>query len=137
MMHARVEEYACGEDAEDKDRTFCHGNIKIDNFGVGVIAKTSPKTKQLTYAGLMMASPGLTGNNTQEMSAAFLILAARLMSSFNPDLPQEKQTKIIEKLIKGMNKEENEVKLGKWIYGCGNSILIAFSVESADDRLKH
>jgi hypothetical protein len=136
MMHGIVEEFSCGEDATDKDRQFCHGNIKIGQFGISVLAKTEPKTKSVTYAGLMMASPEMSDTNGQAMSGSFLVLVARLIATFNPELPQDKRTKAIEKLIKGMDKDTNELRIGNWVYGCGRSIFLAFSVERADDRHK-
>ena len=134
-MHGTVERFDCGESAKDAARTACVGNVKFGSFGISVIVKTGRQSDDVTYAGAMMASPAMAPDDMKpSMAGTFLVMAARLMATFSSEVPQAKRAAALEKLMKGLNNDTNEIRLGKWVYGAGNGIALAFSVERADDR---
>ncbi len=68
------------------------------------------------------------------MVGAFLVLEARMMATFNPEIPRDRRTNLLNDLTKGMDNDPNEIKVGKWVYGASSSILVTFTVERGDDR---
>jgi hypothetical protein len=83
----------------------------------------------------MMANPRVAGGDQMSMVGAFLVVEARLMATFNPEIPRDRRSNLLNELTKGMDNDPNEIKVGRWIYGAGSSIFVTFSVQRDDDRL--
>jgi hypothetical protein len=88
-MGARLERYDCA--SLDDKRTSCNGNIRIGDFGISFLAKSAPSSKDVTYAAVMMANPGVAGGGQRSLVGAFLVVEAHLMATFNPEIARDRR----------------------------------------------
>jgi len=135
-MDGAVDRFDCASAADAPERKSCEGKISLPGFGVNIRARTAARSNELTYAMELMASPGAAPNDTDSkaMFGAFLMMALRIVATFNPDAPKEKRYAVVQKLLLGINGDSNEVKLGNWVYTASNRMLVTFTAERADDR---
>ncbi len=64
-----------------------------------------------------------------DMSGLVLLVVARTIRAFNPELNQDRRGKFVNALIKGMTKEKNEKRVGPVLYTMNNGVFMTFSAE--------
>lgn len=87
----------------------CMGNIRISDFGISLMVVSSAGSRDVGSVMLMMASPAMLKNSDRAalpMTGSFLILVARVVATLSPEISQDKRIDFIERLIRGMEPQQ-------------------------------
>ena len=127
----------CAPAHDDPKSEVCLFNVKLMEVGVSISVKGDPKTRAISYVGLMFPKVDLADSPKQRANIAglYLIGTMRLARIFNPELSGDAKVQMWKKLTANAHKEPNEQRVGDWVYEVGDGVIfLAVAVEHAKQR---
>jgi hypothetical protein len=136
-IKATADKLKCKPDSLNESRRFCNSNIKIDDFGISMVAITEGNSDNIVYVGLATTSGGAMPQSIRTRAFSLSLVAINIIALQNSEPMGKKHGALITSLSKGQNQITNETTLGQWTYGLkSNRLSLSFTARRSDQQLQ-